>query len=308
MRVWFLKETKSICTSCSTGCNVIAGSREGVVYRYTPRRNDAVNSDWMCDYGRLNYKWVNDEHRIPSPLIKSINGSHSAIDWDSVLQRSREILTAAQGKLAIIASGRCTTEELFLIKKIAETYHVSLTEIVKRTEKADNILLSADRNPNTNGAILMGLTKDPGAAIRKIQEGIDQGSIKSLLVVNECAVKAGIAASSLNKLDGLIAIDLLPNETTNLASIVLPSVSHLEKRGTFINGKKRIQRFQQAFSAKGQARTDWELLKKLFPESNEPTFSTFEGLFQQMCQETKALSDLSWNAIGDLGIDLSQKI
>ena len=28
MRVWFLKETKSFCTSCATGCNTVIGSRE----------------------------------------------------------------------------------------------------------------------------------------------------------------------------------------------------------------------------------------------------------------------------------------
>ena len=36
MRVWFLKETKSICTSCATGCNTIIGTRENVFYRQTP--------------------------------------------------------------------------------------------------------------------------------------------------------------------------------------------------------------------------------------------------------------------------------
>ena len=64
MRVWFLKETKSLCASCATGCNIIIGSREDNVYRYEPRENDAVNSCWMCDYGRLNYKWINREDRL----------------------------------------------------------------------------------------------------------------------------------------------------------------------------------------------------------------------------------------------------
>src|SRR5206468_3831426 len=32
MRVWFLKETKSICTSCATGCNIVIGSREEKLY------------------------------------------------------------------------------------------------------------------------------------------------------------------------------------------------------------------------------------------------------------------------------------
>ena len=49
MRVWFLKETKSVCTSCATGCNIVIGSREEKIYRYEPRENDAVNSCWMCD-------------------------------------------------------------------------------------------------------------------------------------------------------------------------------------------------------------------------------------------------------------------
>jgi NADH-quinone oxidoreductase subunit G len=44
MRVWFLKETKSFCTSCATGCNTIIGSREERDLSPDPRENDAVNS------------------------------------------------------------------------------------------------------------------------------------------------------------------------------------------------------------------------------------------------------------------------
>ena len=67
MRVWFLKETKNICTSCATGCNTIIGTREDVIYRHTPRENDAVNSSWMCDYGRLNFDYVQSERRLLEP-------------------------------------------------------------------------------------------------------------------------------------------------------------------------------------------------------------------------------------------------
>ena len=67
MRVWFLKETKSFCTSCATGCNTIIGTREDVIYRQTPRENDAVNSCWMCDYGRLNFDYLRSEKRLLEP-------------------------------------------------------------------------------------------------------------------------------------------------------------------------------------------------------------------------------------------------
>src|SRR5689334_11791550 len=68
MRVWFLKETRSICPSCATGCNIVIGSREEKIYRYEPRENDAVNACWMCDYGRLNYKWIGREDRLREVL------------------------------------------------------------------------------------------------------------------------------------------------------------------------------------------------------------------------------------------------
>ena len=72
MRVWFLKETKSICTSCATGCNILIGSREEKIYRYTPRENDAVNGPWMCDAGRLNYKWIGREDRLKDVLVHDV--------------------------------------------------------------------------------------------------------------------------------------------------------------------------------------------------------------------------------------------
>ena len=64
MRVWFLKETNSLCTGCGTGCNTVIGSRENTMYRYEPRDNDAVNGPWMCDAGRLDYKWIGRDDRL----------------------------------------------------------------------------------------------------------------------------------------------------------------------------------------------------------------------------------------------------
>lgn len=309
MRVWFLKETESICTSCSTGCNIIVGSREGTVHRYTPRRNDTVNSDWICDMGRLNYKWINDPQRLTHPLRKQESGdrttglnenasnSHAQVSWQAVTLRCKEILESSKGSLAILASGRCSTEELYLLKKISKYYNASLTDIVSRSGEADKILLSADRNPNSNGAQLMGLAS---GNLTKIRAGIENGTIKTLLVTNECAVKAGIPSATLQKLTHLIALDILPNETTRMAHLVLPGCAHVEKRGTMINGKKIIQRFHQAFPAKGIARPDWETWKALLPE-NEVPFSTFEGLFQEMCRETPSLHQITWNGLGTQG-------
>src|SRR3954471_12403713 len=102
MRVWFLKETRSICTSCGTGCNTIIGQRENVMYRYEPRENDAVNSSWMCDYGRLNYKWINRDDRLREVKV---NGATSS--WATAIREiSQKLGLAPKGSLAIIGSAR----------------------------------------------------------------------------------------------------------------------------------------------------------------------------------------------------------
>ena len=84
MRVWFLKETKSICTSCATGCNTVLGTREDVTYRQTPRENNHVNSCWMCDYGRLNYKYLEAPDRLLEPQIRS-EGKLVPADWPTAI-------------------------------------------------------------------------------------------------------------------------------------------------------------------------------------------------------------------------------
>ena len=48
--------THSICIESSVGANTEIWSREGKIYRITPRRNDEVNDTWMTDTGRALYK------------------------------------------------------------------------------------------------------------------------------------------------------------------------------------------------------------------------------------------------------------
>src|SRR2546423_5217098 len=163
MRVWFLKETKSICTNCATGCNTVIGSREDIVYRQTPRQNDHVNSCWMCDYGRLNFTYLEADNRLLEPQV--FNGSKlEPSDWATAINQAALQLRQFHGaNIAIIASGRMTNEELWLTKKIAELLDVRYIDIVPRRGEGDDILLSRYRNPNRVGArLILGLDSEPG--------------------------------------------------------------------------------------------------------------------------------------------------
>jgi len=213
MRVWFLKETKSLCASCATGCNIVIGSREERIYRYEPRENDTVNSCWMCDYGRLNYKWIGREDRLTevrgqrsedrgqrsegrgqrAEVEQRPKGKGQPGRWAAVVgEVSKKLQAAAAGSVAIVASARQTNEELYLLAKLAKKLD-ALTDSVPRSGESDKLLLSADRNPNSNGARLMGIAAEPmGSNLPRIAQGIRSGRIRTLIVFGEDVTKHGI--------------------------------------------------------------------------------------------------------------------
>ena len=133
MRVWFLKETKSFCTSCATGCNTIIGTREDVIYRQTPRENDAVNSCWMCDYGRLNFDYLQSERRLLEPLVREQDKLQPATWKHAIETAAAQLKPYVGGQIAILASGRMTNEELWLTSRLAKSLGTSLIDIVPRT-------------------------------------------------------------------------------------------------------------------------------------------------------------------------------
>jgi NADH-quinone oxidoreductase subunit G len=299
MRVWFLKETKSLCASCATGCNITIGSREDRIYRYEPRENDTVNAAWMCDTGRLNYKWIGRPDRLKDVLVRGEKTS-----WANALGQISETLRKAQaGSVAIVASARQTNEELFLLKKIA-TKLDSLTDSIPRIGQGDSLLVSADKSPNSNGAQLIGVAANPmGARLAKIADGIKSGAIRTLWVFGEDVTRRGLSGDLLAKLDTLIVSDILPNETTKLASCLLPGCAHAEKRGSFTNVKGRVQRFFKAVEPPGDARPEWEFLHELvYNVTGQNGFVTIESLFNQMAKEVPAFHGLTWAGLGDTGV------
>ena len=304
MRVWFLKETKSLCTSCATGCSIIIGSREEKIYRYEPRENDAVNACWMCDYGRLNYKWIGREDRLGKVQSPKYKVQSQPEGWAAVLKEIAEKLKQAPaGSVAVIASARQTNEELYLLAKLAKTLG-TLSDSVPRMGGSDKLLLNADRNPNSNGARLTGIAAEPmGSNLPKIAEGIRSGRIKTLIVFGEDVTRHGLGAELLGKLETIIVSDILPNETTRLAHYLLPGCAHAEKRGTFTNTKGRVQKFMKAVEPPGDARPEWEFLRELaFNITGHDGFVSIEGLFNQMTAEIPAFNGLTWAGLGDTGM------
>ncbi len=313
MRVWFLKETNSFCTSCATGCNTIIGTREDVIYRQTPRENDAVNSTWMCDYGRLNFAYLERDRRLLEPMVRTENKLQPATWPHAIASAATQLKPYVGWQTAILASGRMTNEELWLAGRLAESLGVTLIDIVPRTGEADDILLSADRNPNTNGARLLRLASGSGTVLQQIKEAVWSGQIQALITLGENPLRCGITPEYLARLPVYVVLDLLANDATAQASVVLPSLGFAEKRGSMINGKGRLQRLNRAVRGPGEARDDWEILRDLVQaisggnsesHARSGRLDTIEDVFRQMSEAVPEFAGLTLSRISDLGVQV----
>src|SRR5437762_2862440 len=113
------------------------------------------------------------------PRIRS-EGKLLTADWATAIAQAALQLKQFSGhEIAIVASGRMTNEELWLTLQLAKILGVELIDIVPRTGPGDDILLSTDRNPNTNGAhLILHLNSGPGASLPAIAEAVNSGRLK----------------------------------------------------------------------------------------------------------------------------------
>lgn len=309
MRVWFLKETKSIDTNCGTGANTVIWTRGNEIFRVTPRQNDEVNSAWMPDSHRLAFNALQTDDRLTGPLVKK-DGKHVGTSWMEATAKAAEGLGMRQpNEVAIIASGRMSNEELYLIKKIADSLGTDLLALVPRMAKSDGKLISADRNPNTTGASLIWGSDDPAAKLDAIREGVAGGKIKSLIVWQEDLVtEAGFKAEDLEKLTHLVTSHTHANPTATHAKVVLPGAGSPEKRATYVNITGRLQRTNQAVIAPGESRDDWESLAALLAQldAHYEAPASMDAIFNALASEIDAFSGQSFGSIGDLGVPITE--
>ncbi|MFT3783919.1 MAG: 2Fe-2S iron-sulfur cluster-binding protein [Nibricoccus sp.] len=289
MRVWFLKQTNSIDTESSVGANTVVWSREGQIYRITPRRNDEVNDTWMADSGRVAYKMVRDESRL---LGVSVDGHPG--DLEAGIAAAAELLKSSN--VAVVGSGQSSVEEQFLTKKLADALKAP-AGIVARVGEGDKLLISADQNPNTRGALVTGLiNKLPSEQLKD-----SVGSAKTLLVINEDLTEAGFTAEQLAKFK-IVYIGTHCNATSDAAEIVLPSLTVFEKQGTFINQQFRIQKFHAAVPGAIGAANDLVILSKLLAAvGGAKLLPDIGSVWTALAAEVGSLAGLSFAAIPDLG-------
>ena len=227
--------------------------------------------------------------------------------WSDALQTSADALHKFDGsEIAVIGSARMTNEELLITNRLAKQLKAGHVDTVTREGEPDGYLISADRNPNTNGAKLILGLENPGSTIDQIKDGIAQGRIKALVCLQENIVDdAGFSADELSKLEFFLTSYPLANATAEVADVVLPGACWAEKAGTMINGTGRLQRLNRCIDGPGQTLEAWEIVRDLIQAlgGGNGIYAATE-LFAQLADEVSEFEGVTFGQIGDLGIQL----
>ncbi|HFE52667.1 MAG TPA: 2Fe-2S iron-sulfur cluster binding domain-containing protein [Bacteroidetes bacterium] len=319
-RVWYLQQAKSICPGCSRGCNIEidynisreykAGGRR--IPRIRPRHNPKVNGYWMCDDGRYGYKYVDALDRILLPR-RLEDGEPVELSWPAAYQMAAKLLSEATSdgadKVGVLLSAKMTNEELFAARKLFSSLGVSRVGFSvepKEPGYEDDLLIKADKNPNTKGAELLQLGLGTGKSdASALLDAAEKGEVDTVVIFNEDLSKSAEAERAEKVLPGLgrvIYVGTNWNATAAKADLVLPMATFVEQEGTFTNFEGRVQRFWKAVEPLGESRPGLSILSGLARALGlEPTSESAEEVFAELAEQVPAFSGLSYQELGDHG-------
>jgi len=275
----------TICTLCDKGCNTTAWikakpewAKGAQLIRTTPRFNPDVNSYWMCDIGRFDYRWIEGDERLQRPLLRTEAGALEPTDWTNALTKLAERVTSHGGPSALrfFVSAHASLEELFLIGRLGGSFGLPEEGVAiswRHREKPQppraKFKISPVDAPNVNGARDLGFpvkaTAKGEADIAAFRNDVEQGRVRALYVFDPGPdgyigdVSWIVKARESGRLSLLVVHGVLLTKLAKAADIVLPGSSWVEKDGAFVNGQGRLQAASRAIAPPGDAQEDWQI-------------------------------------------------
>jgi NADH-quinone oxidoreductase subunit G len=275
----------TICTLCSKGCNTTAWikakpewAKGARLVRFTPRFEPQVNAYWMCDIGRFEYHWVEGDDRLRRPLIRSEAGIAEPASWHDVLVKLRERLAAVEAAgapLYFLTSAHASHEELFLLKRLADAaggapVTVSWRYTKKEQPEGSQFKVPSVDAPNVNGArdfgFAVGAGNDGPPDVSALKRAVEGGTVQALYVLDPGpAGSTGdvswiVEARKSGRLPLLIAQGPVKTDLTEVADLVLPGATWVEKDASYTNDQGRVQGAARVNPPPGDAMEDWQVL------------------------------------------------
>lgn len=314
MRVWYLTDHKSVCSGCARGCAIKLSENGGVIYRTLARENLLVNKWWACDDGHFVFKREIGPNRLRDPQVRR-GPSVESLDWDTALDlfyaRVRQIQKEfGPHAIAGLSSNQGSNEEIHLFSRLMREA-LGAGSVAGKSDIGpegyqvveDDILIKADKNPNTYGLRAFGGLATDATPVR---EAVAAGNVKMLIVWGRGLDRAwgGQTPELLAKVDFVVYVGA--HEPAHRADLVLPGSAWAEKEGTFTNFEGVVQHFESAVPPPGRAHADWQIFAELLRRFGLPAPTSVEAAFTEAAAQLPGLGPVTYARLGDTGVKIGE--
>lgn len=115
-----LEKTKSVCSYCSVGCEIVYEHKDNKVYLASSKENEIP----ACGKGKFGIEHINHEKRLLKPKVR-IKGNYEPIELDTAIFETAKRLRSIQNmygqdQIAFVVSPKLTNEEFKYIKAVAD--------------------------------------------------------------------------------------------------------------------------------------------------------------------------------------------
>jgi NADH-quinone oxidoreductase subunit G len=274
-RVWYLTNTPSIDGITASGDNIWIDHNNGVVYRVKPRTNLDVNKWWITDEVRYGWKFVHDENRLTLPGVKGeqpFEAEEAAQAYETAYARIIEQLGRAK-RAALMVSPMLSCEDAYWLARLVRqagcecVFGLGPVPVIGANKTfPGGFTVHAEKAPNARGVRRVLKAFDaPGGVLEAdamAQMLARDNAVDTVIIVGGYPAPwiSSALAKAVRSANRFVAIiDILPNELTTDADVVLPSATWAEKAGTFESATNRLQAFDRAIAPIDFAKSESQL-------------------------------------------------
>ena len=330
-RVWFLSKHDTICTGCSTGCNISSEENAGKVWRHKPRHNPYVNDYWICDEGRYGYKSANAPDLLAGSYILD-GGDHHGATSDRFFKRLNEDLTHRildkQSVLAIF-SPFLSVEEAFSaaswVKHLTNRNTMALGPVSvvgqDQTYSPDKLTgrsgdtsflvprpftISAEKAPNKAGVSFV-INHFQGSNVVSFEDALKLVPSNPIVIVFGGSPNSDWItpeqSAEIRKAERVILFDTTINVLADAADYVAGMATFAEKAGSYVNRDNRLQHFDAALPLRDGVWTLLDILAILRGVGRSPIES--RTILAEAAEKILALAKAVGGQVPEFGLNLT---